>query len=92
MVYLLLAILGGALVELGFADPDWRTFRLLTSTVAHVPVRQRLQHERQLSAVNLRRGPGLGVHLGVPLAFLAYLPATVLLDRTAELAINPVLA
>lgn len=29
---------------------------------------------------------------GLPLAFVAYVPATVLLDRTAELQVNPVLA
>jgi len=29
---------------------------------------------------------------GLPLAFVAYLPATVLLDRTAELQVNPALA
>ena len=28
----------------------------------------------------------------LPLAFVAYVPATVLLDRTAELQVNPVLA
>lgn len=91
--YLLLAILGGALVELATRILiGAMTFRTLSSaplmflsdsvfsTYANYP----------LSIF----GSALAwiFTFLVPLAFVAYLPATVLLDRTAELQVSPLLA
>jgi ABC-2 type transport system permease protein len=93
IIYLLLAILGGALVELASRILIGAlSFRLLTS--------QSLMFlsDSVFSTYGNYPLSIFGAVLAwlftfvVPLAFVAYLPATVLLNRTAELAINPLLA
>jgi ABC-2 type transport system permease protein len=93
MIYLLLAILGGALVELASRILIGAlSFRLLTSQSFM------FLSDSVFSTYGNYPLSIFGAALGflftfvVPLAFVAYLPVTVLLDRTAELQVNPVLA
>ena len=93
MMFLGLAIVGGALVELAARVLIGAlTFRLMTSASLM------FLSDSFFSTYGNYPLSIFGTVLGwlftfvVPIAFLAYLPATVLLDRTAELTINPVLA
>jgi ABC-2 type transport system permease protein len=93
LVYLVLAILGGALAEAAVRIlVGALSFRLLGS--------QPLLFLADSVFSNFANYP-LTIFGGVlqvlftvvlPLAFVAYVPATVLLDRTADLQVNPVLA
>lgn len=91
--YLLLAVLGGAMVELALnLVISGLTFRVLTIRSAQIVVDQMLAtfggYPLSIFPVAVR----FALTLVLPLAFVAYIPATVLLGRTDELAVQPWLA
>lgn len=91
--YLVLAVLGGALVSaavqifasaLAFRFLSTRSLRFLLDQVFLLAG----GYPMKVFPAALR----FGLTFVVPLAFVAYLPATVLLDRSAELSVQPWLA
>jgi len=93
VLYLALAIIGGALIELAL-DILIATLalRLLTTESLHFVL------DTFFSDFGNYPLPIFGgmvqflLTFGLPLAFMAYFPATVLLGRTGELSVPPVLA
>jgi ABC-2 type transport system permease protein len=93
ILYLALAILGGALAESAVRVLIGAlSFRFLASQsllyLADSVFSNYANYPITIFGTILR----VLFTLVVPLAFVAYVPATVLLDRTAELQVNPVLA
>ena len=91
--YLIMAIVGGGMVEaslqlaiasFAFRMPDTLTWRIF---VDHI-----FNNFGSYPMVIYGHVAEWLLTFAVPVAFVAYFPATVLLDRTAELRVNPVFA
>jgi len=91
--YLLLAVVGGALVELGlhlaisassFRLGSVRSFRIVIDQIFNTFG----GYPQKIFPIGVR----FGLTFVLPAAFVAYFPATVLLDRTDELFVHPWIA
>ena len=93
VLYLALAIMGGALIELGL-DLLIATLALrLLTTDSLLFVLDTFFSDFGNYPLNIFGGTvQLLLTFGLPLAFMAYFPATVLLGRTGELSLPPVFA
>jgi ABC-2 type transport system permease protein len=91
--FLALAILGGGLIEVA-----WRiligalTFRLLASQSLLFLVDSVFSTYGNYPLTIFGRGLGLLLTFVVPVAFVGYLPAAVILGHTTELQVNPIVA
>lgn len=91
--YLLLALVGGALVEVSFQLAIAAgAFRMLTTNGLRIAVDQIFNTVGSYPMKIFSTGVRFGLTFALPLAFVAYLPATVLLGRTGELSVPEWLA
>lgn len=93
LLFLLLTVLGGALVEAGLKlGIATLSFRFL-STRALVQLTDDIFSNFGNYPMRIFGGPiQVFLTFGLPVAFVAYLPSTVFLGRTGELAVHPVFA
>jgi ABC-2 type transport system permease protein len=86
--YLVLAVVGGAMVEGAFhVGGSALVFRLLSTFHLKLIFDMTFNTFGNYPMRIFRGGVRFGLTFAFPLAFVAYLPATVLLDRTGELSV-----
>jgi ABC-2 type transport system permease protein len=91
--YLVLAVLGGCLIELGLQLLIAAlVFRFMSVGALHYLIDDVFNNFGNYPLSVFGGGVRFLLTFGLPLAFVAYLPSTVLLGRTAELSVDPILA
>lgn len=93
LLYLLLALIGGALVELALRVLfSALSFRFLSATAFMAVLDTVFSNFSNYPLKIFGNVLEFLLTFGLPLAFMAYFPAVVLLDRTSELSVNPIFA
>lgn len=93
LLYLVLALLGGALVELALRVLfSTLSFRFLSANAFMGLLDTIFSNFSNYPLTIFGSVLGFLLTFGLPLAFMAYFPAVVLLGRTGELQVNPIFA
>jgi len=93
VLFLVLAVIGGALVEGSIQIAVGSlSFRYLNLNAVRITINETFNQYGNYPQSIFPRALEYVLTFGLPVAFVAFLPATVILDRTDELHVSPVLA